>query len=187
MNLGKIAGFGVLLFSLAGSLACARLAGFLATATPPPTRTPTATLTPTLTPTVTPTPTPDRGIRNPDNGHWYRVFDRQMRWHAARDYCAGLGAHLVTLENKAEDQFLFRLNPGGWMGATDDGHEGTWEWVTGEPWPYTHWAPGEPNNFCGDDPDHCVPENYLTYHGDYPGQWNDIPDMELTFTCEWDE
>jgi hypothetical protein len=173
--------------TLAGSLACSQVGRFLATATPPPTPTPTTTATLPPTPTITPTPTLDRGVQNPDNGHWYRVvFDRPLRWRAARDYCVSLGAHLVTLESTAESDFVFELNPYGWMGATDEEHEGTWKWVTDQPWKYTHWAPGEPNN-CGGSGNSCTPEHYLTFHGDYPALWNDIDDMENSFTCEWDQ
>jgi hypothetical protein len=186
MKLGKNAAPILLSVLLTVSLACARLNGFLATATPPPTRTPTLTPTVTITPSPTLTPTPDRGVQNSQNGHWYRVFDRQMTWHAARDYCAGLGAHLVTLESDAESDFVFSLNPYGWMGATDEDREGTWKWVTDQPWKYTHWAPGEPNN-CGGSGNPCTPEHYLTFHGDYPGLWNDIGDTENSFTCEWDQ
>ncbi|MGZ9234922.1 MAG: hypothetical protein ACXW4E_05300, partial [Anaerolineales bacterium] len=59
--------------------------------------------------------------------------------------------------------------------------EGTWAWVSGEPWEYTNWDDGEPNNSNGS-------ENYLTYHaGGTPSRWNNIGgDAIPFFTCEWE-
>jgi hypothetical protein len=156
------------------------------TFTPAPTSTATLSPTPTPAPTHTPKPTatPDKGTYNPENGHWYRLMGFQTDWHTAQAYCAKLGAHLVTLENASEDRFINKMTSYTWLGATDELKEGQWEWVTGEPWPFTNWAPGEPNN-CGNPT--CDPEHYLTYHGDHPTQWNDVPDGALDFICEWEQ
>jgi hypothetical protein len=124
------------------------------------------------------------------NGHLYQRIDTGLTWHNARDYCANLGAHLVTIGSQEENQSVYELLPWGWLGATDEATEGVWEWVTGEPWTFTDWAPGEPNNCC--PPSHCggsgcTPEHYLTFWGDpYPSQWNDVPDGISFFVCEWD-
>jgi hypothetical protein len=32
------------------------------------------------------------------------------------------------------------------LGGTDEGSEGNWRWITGEPWGYNRWTPGNPNN-----------------------------------------
>jgi hypothetical protein len=124
------------------------------------------------------------------NGHLYQRIDTGMMWHDARDYCTGLGAHLVTIGSQEENQFVYELLPWGWLGATDEVTEGVWVWVTGEPWLFENWAPYEPNNCCPPENcggTECTPEHYLTFWGDpYASQWNDVPDGANYFVCEWD-
>jgi hypothetical protein len=156
----------------------------------PPTM--TATPTPTVTPTVTATPsataTPNKGVQNPGNGHWYLVFP-QMNWESAVNDCARKGGHLVTLDDKAENMFIYHLAPQAILGATDRYNEGHWVWATGEKMSYTNWCTGEPNN-CGASEIYgkCMPENYLAFHTDArcrPGQWNDVGDGGR-YVCEFE-
>jgi len=59
-----------------------------------------------------------------------------------------------------------------WIGATDRAAEGTFLWVTGEPFGgYTHWIPGEPNNSGAGG----VDEDCVEVAGFLAGveQWND--------------
>ena len=37
------------------------------------------------------------------------------------------------------------------IGLNDAASEGTWEWVTGEPFSYANWDGGEPNNQGDED------------------------------------
>lgn len=124
------------------------------------------------------------------NGHLYQLIETTMTWHDARDYCATLGAHLVTIGSLEENQFVYALShQGSWIGATDEVVEGVWEWVTGEPWAFEYWAPFEPNNCCFgcEVPDECTPEHYLEFWADpYPSRWNDSPGPTRDFVCEWD-
>ena len=54
-----------------------------------------------------------------------------------------------------------------WIGATDARIEGTFEWVTGEPWgAFLNWHPGEPNGAGGGGDSDYV---QLTVFG----TWND--------------
>jgi hypothetical protein len=115
------------------------------------------------------------------DGHEYALFGH-LPWHDAVDHCANIGAHLVTIGSAEENDFVFGLTPNTWLGATDEAVEGVWEWVTGEPFDYTNWAPGEPNNSGGDE---SQPEHYLTWAFPPDGRWNDVPDGELMFVCEW--
>jgi hypothetical protein len=116
--------------------------------------------------------------------HWYQRINYARTWHDAQNFCASTGGHLVTISSVEENQFVYDLSSGGWLGGTDENSEGSWEWLTGEPWSYSNWNSGEPNN-CGDPG--CTPEHYLTYSGtpdDY--LWNDVADGVLPFTCEWE-
>ena len=154
-----------------------------ATSTPTVTATFTPTLTPTVTPTHTPRPTPtatpDRRVLNPANQHLYLYVKVEKNWHQASDYCAFLSGHLVTIQDAAENTFIYKLASGNtWLGATDEINEGTWVWVSGEPWKHTTWREGEPNNY--------QIEHYLTYHPEKPSFWNDVGNGNMFFVCEWD-
>lgn len=151
-----------------------------ATASPAP---PTSTPAPIATPTLIPTATLYRGTQNPSNGHWYLLLNQERSWHTAHEYCRGMGAHLVTIQDEAENQFVFGISPLSWLGASDEAQEGDWKWVTGEPLTYTNWSEGEPNN-CG-EPD-CQPEHFAIFSENTP-RWNDVPALELPFICEWEE
>lgn len=150
------------------------------TASPAP---PTSTPAPTATPTPIPTATLYRGAQNPANGNWYLLLSQERSWRTAHEYCRGMGAHLVTISDEAENRFVYNLSSDAWLGASDEKEEGVWVWVTGEAVAYANWAEGEPGN-CG-EPD-CRPEHYLSF-SETPLQWNDIPAQELPFICEWDE
>ena len=63
-------------------------------------------------------------------------------------------------------------------GGSDAREEGTWEWVTGEPWGYINWSSGEPNN-CRENEHHLVIESTT---------WNDedANSNKFKYICEWD-
>jgi hypothetical protein len=115
------------------------------------------------------------------NGHRYDalLFDRPMSWDEARMAAWEAGGHLVTITSSEEDDFVQKLVQGRsgffieargpWIGAyqpTPGVGEpaGGWAWLTKEPWSYTNWNLGEPNN-AGDA------ENYAQLYSG--GGWND--------------
>ncbi|MBX3260250.1 MAG: hypothetical protein KIS78_36440 [Labilithrix sp.] len=122
------------------------------------------------------------GVVWSQNGHRYlvRVYLRDVSWEAAKDDAVKAGGHLATITSAGEDAFVsallgdvptaFNDHYGPWIGAYqpagDGGLEpaGGWAWVTGEPWAYTRWQDGEPNDGNGQ-------EHYGHYLG---GGWNDI-------------
>ncbi len=124
-------------------------------------------------------------IYNPANGHSYQRIDTVMTWHEAKAHCESLGGYLATITSQAENDFVYgNIGIDGkdiWLGGTDEVVEGTWEWITGEAWDYTNWAPGEPNNVGG-------VEHYLSFFYAYSSQWNDLRDhVNASFICEWDD
>lgn len=113
------------------------------------------------------------------NGHEYDVVRAEgMTWTAAQAAVAAMGAgwHLATITSAAEDAFVASLLSSAlparshfWLGATDVGAEGTFEWVTSEGFTYTNWWGGEPNNAGNED--------YVAFDlrsGSWG--WNDAPD-----------
>lgn len=125
------------------------------------------------------------------NGHAYEVVavPRTVSWDDARAAAQARGGDLATVTSAAENDFVFRLTDstdywwdydghitmGPWLGGfqppgvPEPG--GGWEWVTGEPFPYTNWAPGQPSNTSGEDRLHF----FVGEVGGLRGPtWNDV-------------
>jgi hypothetical protein len=95
----------------------------------------------------------------------------------AKANCEAMGGHLVTVTSSAENNFIFNLWPSGWIGLTDEVTEGVWRWVTGEPYSYSSWNAGEPNNAGNED--------YVQFVGS--GRWNDLPNNQaLPYVLEFE-
>lgn len=110
------------------------------------------------------------------NGHSYYRSTGSMTWTAAKTACTNMGGYLVTLTTAAENNFVFGLWPSGWIGLTDEVNEGTWRWVTGEPYSWSNWNSGEPNNAGNED--------YTQFVSN--GRWNDLPNTSLPYVLEFD-
>jgi hypothetical protein len=147
------------------------------------------------------------------NGHWYNVVSVPggISWSGANSAATAAGGYLATLTSAGENAFVYNnlvnnplywnQEPGGsdlgpWLGGyqtSDNGSQAAlnWVWVTGEPWSFTNWHSGEPNNFTG------VLENYLSFKcsptaGCRSDQWNDLPDnisvfgtSVIAYVVEW--
>ncbi len=123
-----------------------------------------------------------------ENGHYYLLVNLPSTPSgaitAATNYVfRGAQGHLVTLTSANEhafvrEQVLASHPVRVFLGLTDLTTEGDWEWVTGEPFVYSNWESGEPNN-AGD-------EDYVEMK--LSGQWNDVPDQDLIdpFVVEFD-
>lgn len=82
--------------------------------------------------------------------HAYLPLYAELSWQAANTACENRGAHLVTIDDAAEQAFVARLAPGEfWIGARDDELDGAFTWTTGEPASYSAFAPGEPDHDAG--------------------------------------
>ena len=151
------------------------------------------------------------------NGHHYKVYNDHIYWTDAEAACESMNGHLATASSADKQEFLEGLleqqTDGStfnyWIGGFDAGHEGEWAWVTGEPWTYTNWRDGQPDNGQynkdkGGSGDH----NYLqmcmgsTDSDRYMLWWDmsdsgisenytDAPNYKHTdytgYICEWDE
>jgi hypothetical protein len=79
---------------------------------------------------------------------------------------------------------------GYWLGGFCE-KDRVWKWVNGEPWNYTNWAPGEPNNYQKKNEDKVA---MLRFHLDKKisgGPWNDATNtnnnnMDYGYIIEWD-
>jgi hypothetical protein len=115
------------------------------------------------------------------NGRCYMWFDQDREWDDAVSDCAGLGAHLVTVGDAAENTLVQALGASAgyvWLGASDLVLEGSWIWVDGVPSSYTNWSSGQPDNGSGTED--CV---YMLADG----RWNDDQcGHGVRYVCERD-
>jgi len=128
-----------------------------------------------------------------EDHHCYAGYD-QFDFTSAQQDCLKRGAHLATISSAAENEIARKLtNNGKWLGGYENVSQampgtGAYEWLTGEPFTYTNWAPEEPNRLdthCGGTfGTHCY-EHCIAILGD--GTWADrrceTPDG---YVCEWD-
>ncbi len=109
-------------------------------------------------------------ITNPANGHTYYMLGPSS-WTAAEVGAVALGGHLVTMNDAAENEWVranvLRFDGAdrrGWIGLNDVKTEGTFKWASGEPFVFSNWSGGEPNNSGG-------LEDWVEMFGN--GLWND--------------
>jgi len=99
-----------------------------------------------------------------ENGHLYKAkqVPSGITWDDANSIASNLPGdwHLATVTSDAENAFLYDLvdddpnfwnccvgahSSGPWLGAFSSCYTCCdWQWVTGEPFDYTNWAPREP-------------------------------------------
>lgn len=97
-------------------------------------------------------------VQSGGNGHWYQLDPQARSWPEASALAAARGGHLATIRSAAENAFVVALSttpPPGinrtcWLGgyqvpgSCEPGCG--WRWVTDEPFDFTLWGAGEPNN-----------------------------------------
>lgn len=124
-------------------------------------------------------------ITNATSGHWYYLLN-YLSWPEAEKVAVGLGGHLATIVDAAENQWIFNTFSGYeggkramWIGLNDSANEGTWTWSSGAPVTYLNWSPGEPNSGAGVFPDE---DHVLIWNANSswpPGTWNDAGSNQL--------
>ena len=118
-------------------------------------------------------------ITNSFNGHSYYLLAEDS-WQNSEAQAKALGGHLATLNDDAEQEWVFSTfgGYGGvqrslWIGYQRTLPGDSFSWVSGETSTYTHWAAHEPDNLGG-------AENYVhlfrsgNAFGQTAGFWNDL-------------
>ena len=105
---------------------------------------------------------------NPATGNGYVLTGPVADITAARSAANSMGGYLVAINDAAEQAWLGANFGVGrfWIGLSDEITEGTFLWDSGEPFIYSNWCAGEPNNAGGI-------EDYAEILGG--GCWNDQP------------
>ena len=80
-------------------------------------------------------------VLNPANNHSYKRVHCES-WDDAQAKAVAEGAHLVSINDAAEQQWLVSIfgTAPCWIGLTDLVKEGGWGWTNGEPLTYINWA-----------------------------------------------
>ena len=112
-------------------------------------------------------------VTNAANGHIYCLLTA-TNWGNAEKEAVSLGGHLVTINDAAEDQWVFTnfatfATDHLLIGLNDRVVEGTHLWVSGEDSTYRNWNGDEPNNSNGGED---VDGIWTT--GGHAGKWNDF-------------
>ena len=83
----------------------------------------------------------------------YSFHSSPKSWHAAREDCQSRGGDLASIHSEAENREAFALTGGRdtWLGLNGEEDEHNYVWSDGTPMDYHGWAPGEPNNYGGDE------------------------------------
>lgn len=123
-------------------------------------------------------------------GHCYMTFLVDRSYADAQQACAALGGHLAVSSSQAENNLINSIKPtideaggqvGAWLGGDDLAAEGSFTWLTGEPFSFTYWRNGAPNDDAGGG----VPEDCITMDLDNDGPWNDRAcDALIPYICE---
>lgn len=110
------------------------------------------------------------------NGHEYQLYDDLLSWDDAKKQCERMGGYLVTITSQEEQNAVNKLLSGAkrrgyFLGASDLNGKNSFGWITGEPFNYSNWNPGEPSHSDGI-------EHYIELLND-EGRWNDISNSPL--------
>ena len=140
---------------------------------------------------------------HPDGStHWYQVvaLDDGIDWNQANSAALAAGGHLATITSAQENAFVFSLadhpefwilrsngaQAGPWIGGVETpSTPGTWRWVRGEPFVYSNWAPGLPDNQNGNE-DRI---HFGEIEDERSPTWNDLPATQAelrSYIIEWE-
>jgi len=129
------------------------------------------------------------------NGHYYVFISTPLTWEQARAEAEswiydGSSGHLATIQDQAENDFVAGLLLGGtaWIGGFQDPYAaepgGGWGWITGEPFTFTAWHAGEPNDGLP-----AGTHDLLQLYGQsslFYRTWNDTGDYPDAFMVEFE-
>jgi hypothetical protein len=119
---------------------------------------------------VDPATCPRCTLRPAPRGGKLAFCSESLSFTDAEADCVTQGGHLVSIHDQATQDVVLAgaraLSTGSWwLGLNDRAQEGDFAWTDGKSRDFTAWAPGEPNNYGGD-------EDCTQMYGS-GGAWND--------------
>ena len=104
----------------------------------------------------------------------YRFIPEEMTWNEHDHRAREMGGHLASITSAEENEQVTKISGGKtvWIGGIRKGTGNGpgadhWHWSDGQPWTYTNWHPGEPNNYGGG-------ENRVHLGLQASETWNDV-------------
>jgi len=127
----------------------------------------------------------------PGTGHWYEpvLVPDGIQWPDANAAAMARGGYLCTITNADENTFVASLVDvsyysgvsinndilGPWLGGFRHANESQWQWVTGEPFIFMDWHPGQPDGYGGSE------QRLQFYAGAGTGStWGDHPGTPIS-------
>jgi len=114
------------------------------------------------------------GLSNQALTQRYMFVPEEMTWNEHNERAQAMGGHLASITSAEENEQVTKISGGKpvWIGGIRKGSGNGpgadyWHWSDGQPWTYTNWHPGEPNNYGGG-------ENRVHLGLQARGTWNDV-------------
>ena len=133
-------------------------------------------------------------------GHRYQFVPSKASWSEAKAQAEALGGHLATITSAEEHAWFMQaiapLSKHVWLGGRRQAEDGSWAWITGEPWKFTAWARHADGTMEPVKPASGAPLENILEFGYYPPTfaapgWNDEQDRarahpDAGYLVEWD-
>ena len=122
-------------------------------------------------------------VKNGDHCFYWSM--NSANWTEAENYCRSGGGHLASVTSNATNEFILselskRDNSRLWIGGTDKGEQGVWNWTDCSPWEFTYWQENQPSNHKRQD---CIRYSRKATSTSKP-KWNDwLCDHKYKFVC----
>lgn len=77
------------------------------------------------------------------NGHLYELYDNQMGWEDAEEFCEEMGGHLITVDSNYENTVAYDMISDRqgycWIGLNYNTLMDSWEWASGDWYIFNRW------------------------------------------------
>ena len=127
-------------------------------------------------------------MQDDGNGHWYmhHTFDVVTHVLDAQAWAEARGGYVSSVRSTQENNWIWETFGNSTLGGYQDFDDpdfsepgGGWRWANGEPWDYSNWLPGEPNNSSGNEHGVAVCCPPLM-------RWNDVQLYNATYLIEFE-
>lgn len=130
--------------------------------------------------------------------HTYQVYEGDLSWQEAEDFCRSIGGHLVSIRNDREKDYVLRLTEASqrdnfWIGLYRSDQD-QWTWTDGSAYTFSCWDDKQPDNYQNMERYARFPNKdlYYTNWTAAKGKWNDTcgdgdevaPLSSFGFVCE---